>query len=237
MKEIAATRVRYGYRRIGVLLRREGHAINDKRVYRLYALQGLSRRSKAPRRRRAANPRSFRWVPTAPNEIWSMDFMHDRLADQRSYRLLNIVDIFSRECVAMEVAQSFRSEDVVRVLKTACRERGLPKAIRCDNGTEFVATPVDQWAYANKVQLDFSRPGTPTDNAFIESFNGGVRSEFLNPSYFETLDEARRAARIWRIEYNEFRPHSMLANKTPNEYARSVESNPTGRFSTVPPGS
>ncbi|MGC8485984.1 MAG: DDE-type integrase/transposase/recombinase [Candidatus Baltobacteraceae bacterium] len=167
------------------------------------------------------------------NEIWSMGFMHDRLADKRSYRLLNIADIFSRECVATEVAQFFRSEDVVRVLKNACRERGLPKAIRCDNETAFVATPVDRWAYANRVQLDFSRPGTPTDHAFIESSNGGVRLEFLNSSYFETLDEARRAARILRIAYNEFRTHSMLANKTSNEYARSVESNPMCRFYTV----
>lgn len=133
----------------------------------------------------------------------------------------------------MKVAQSFHPEDIGRVLKSACRERGLPKAIRCDNRTEFVATPVDQWAHANQMQLDFSRPDTPTDNAFVESFNGRFRREFLNPAYFETLDEARRAARIWRIEYNEFRPHSMLANKTPNEYARSVESNPTRRFSTV----
>ena len=236
IKSFAATRVRYGYRRIGVLLRREGHAINDKRVYRLYAAEGLTLRAKTPKRRRAPNPRSQRSVPTSVNQTWSMDFMHDRLADSRAYRLFNIVDIYSRECVALEVAQHFKSEDVVKVLQRVCRERGVPKSIRCDNGTEFVAVPMDQWAYANKVQLDFSRPGTPTDNAFIESFNGGVRRELLNPSYFETLDEVRRAARIWQIEYNEFRPHSMLANKTPNEYAQSAKSDPSSRISTVGTG-
>jgi putative transposase len=232
IKEIAAARVRYGYRRIGVLLRREGFAINDKRVYRLYALEGLSLRAKLPHRRRAATPRSQRIVPEAINHVWSMDFMHDRLADNRPYRLLTIVDIFSRECVSLEVAPRFCSDDVVNVLKRACRERGTPKMIRCDNGTEFVAKPLDQWAFWNKIALDFSRPGKPTDNAFIESFNGGVRRELLNPSYFETIEAARQAARIWRIEYNEFRPHSMLANKTPKEFAESIQNDQRSRFST-----
>ncbi len=215
IKAIAAERVRYGYRRIGVLLRREGFKVNDKRVYRLYALDGLSLRAKLPHRRRAALPRSQRHVAERINEIWSMDFMHDRLADGRSYRLLTVVDIYSRECVALEVAPRFCSEDVVAALTRAVRERGAPNIIRCDNGTEFVARPLDQWAFWNTIALDFSRPGKPTDNAFIESFNGGVRRELLNPSYFETIEQARKAARIWREEYNDFRPHSMLANKTP----------------------
>jgi len=232
IKDIAAARVRYGYRRIGVLLRREGFKVNDKRVYRLYALEGLSLRAKLLYRRRAATPRSQRVVPEAINHVWSMDFMHDRLADNRAYRLLTIVDIYSRECVALEVAPRFCSDDVVNVLKRVCRERGLPKMIRCDNGTEFVAKPLDQWAFWNKVVLDFSRPGKPTDNAFIESFNGGVRRELLNPSYFETLDQARKAARIWRNEYNEFRPHSMLANKTPKEFAAAARNQPVSRFLT-----
>ena len=110
-----------------------------------------------------------------------MDFMHDRLADQRKIRLLTVVDLYTRECVALEVAAGFRSEDVVRVLAGACRDRDTPTSIRCDNGTEFVALALDQWAFWNQVELDFSRPGTPTDNAFAESFNGRVRAEFLNP--------------------------------------------------------
>lgn len=158
--------------------------------------------------------------------------MHDRLADNRPYRLLTIVDIYSRECVALEVAWRFCSEDVVAVLQRVCRDRGTPKILRCDNGTEFVAKPLDQWAFWNKIILDFSRPGKPTDNAFIESFNGGVRRELLNPSYFETIDQARRAARVWREEYNAFRPHSMLANKTPKEFAAAARNDLRSRFST-----
>jgi putative transposase len=232
IKAIAVARVRYGYRRIGVLLRREGFAVNDKRVYRLYAAEGLSLRAKLPHRRRAAIPRSQRFVPEAVNEVWSMDFMHDRLADNRPYRLLTIVDIYSRECVALEAAPRFCSDDVVAVLQRACRERGSPKFLRCDNGTEFVAKPLDQWAFWNKIGLDFSRPGKPTDNAFIESFNGGVRRELLNPSYFETIDQARTAARVWRDEYNEVRPHSMLANKTPKEFAAAARNYSRSRSSS-----
>ncbi|MGH7661287.1 MAG: IS3 family transposase [Vulcanimicrobiaceae bacterium] len=231
IKEIAAARVRYGYRRISVLLRREGFAINDKRVYRLYALEGLSLRAKMPHRRRAATPRSERFVPQMVDELWAMDFMHDRLSDGRSYRLLTVLDVYSRECVALEVAPRFCSNDVVKVLQRVSRERAAPKMLRCDNGAEFVAQPMDQWAFWNKVTLDFSRPGKPTDNAFIESFNGGVRRELLNPSYFETIEDVRRAARIWRQEYNIFRPHSMLANKTPKEFADAARSQSTSRFS------
>ena len=223
MKAIAAARVRYGYRRIHVLLRREGYAVNQKRVRRLYAAEGLSLRPKTPRRRRAAVVRSPRIHPTRPNEVWAMDFMHDRLADGRKVRVLTIVDIFSRECVALEVAFSFRSQDVVRVLQRVCRERSFPKVIRCDNGTEFVATALDQWCFWNHVQLDFSRPGRPIDNAYAESFNGRVRAEFLNPSYFESLSGARRAAGIWRHDYNEIRPHSTLGNRTPKEFAEQAQ--------------
>ncbi len=222
IKEIASVRIRYGYPRIHVLLRREGFEVNRKRVYRLYALQGLNLRSKMPHRKRAAVPRAERILATKPNEIWAMDFMHDRLADGTKIRLLTIVDLYSRECVAVSVDRSFRSPDVVRVLAHACKQRAKPKSIRCDNGTEFVAQPVDQWAFWNNVKIDFSRPGKPTDNAFCESFNGRVRAEFLNSSYFETLAQARRSAGIWRHEYNEFRPHSTLGDLTPAAYARKA---------------
>ena len=151
-----------------------------------------------------------------------MDFMHERLADGSKIRLLTIVDLYSRECVALQVDRSFRSPDVVRVLTHVCKHRGKPASIRYDNCSEFVAQPIDQWAFWNDVKLDFSRPGKPTDNAFCESFNGRVRAEFLNPSYFETLAQAKGAAGIWRQEYNEFRPHSMLGNVTPAAYARAA---------------
>ena len=133
IKEIASARVRYGYRRIGVLLRRDGLHVNDKRVFRLYRLEGLSLRAKMPHRRRAAVARSARVVAEKRNQIWSMDFMHDRLADGRAYRLLTIVDIFTRECVALDVAPRFCSDDVAKVLKRVCTERGTPEMIRCDN--------------------------------------------------------------------------------------------------------
>jgi len=222
IKAIATVRVRYGYRRIHVFLRREGLTVNHKRVYRLYAAEGLNLRSKTPRRRRAVVARSHRVVPVRPDQVWAMDFMFDRLADRRKVRILTIVDLFSRECVALEFDYSFTSDDVVRVLSSVRRERSFPQIIRCDNGTEFVAEALDKWAFWNGVTLDFSRPGKPIDNAFCESFNGRVRAEFLNPSYFETLAQARRAARIWRHDYNEIRPHSMLGNRTPKEAAMAA---------------
>lgn len=160
IESIAAVRVRYVYRRIHVFLRREGFAVNHKRVYRLYAAEGLNLRAKAShRRRRSANVRMRSHQPMAANDDWAMDFMFDRLADRRKIRLLTIFDLFTRECVALVPAFNFKSEDVVAVLERVCRERSMPKAIRCDTGTEFVAEALDKWAFWNKVVLDFSRPG------------------------------------------------------------------------------
>ena len=226
IKELAAARVRYGHRRITVLLRREGWNVNHKRVLRLYRLEGLSLRAKAPkRRRRSCMQRRVRIAATAPNHVWSMDFMHDRLVDERRrpFRLLTIVDIFTRECLALRVARGFKAQDVVETLSRLVLARGAPLAIRCDQGTEFTAEALDQWAYNNRIELDFSRPGKPTDNAFIESFNASVRKELLNTSWFDTLETARRAAHAWRREYNEVRPHRSLANKTPKAFADAAK--------------
>jgi putative transposase len=225
IKEIAAVRVRYGYRRIHVFLEREGWHVNPKRVARLYRLEGLSLRAKAPKRRRRSAAQRVRLAPAGPNQVWSMDFMHDRLmGDQRRpFRLLTIVDIFTRECLALEVAPGFNALKVVNVLSKIVSERGAPTAIRCDQGTEFTAEALDQWAYNNHIELDFSRPGKPTDNAFIESFNASVRKELLNTSWFDTLEAARRSARSWRRDYNEIRPHRSLANKTPKAFAESAK--------------
>lgn len=219
INEIAATRVRYGYPRIHVLLRREGWVVNRKRVYRIYREEGLSMRLKTPRRRRAVVLRD-RVAADAVNQTWSMDFMADNLADGRKIRLLTIVDNFSRECLALDVAWGFKGTDVAQTLTRIVRDRGKPRFIRCDNGPEFVSKALDQWAYWNKVELDFSRPGKPTDNAFIESFNGRVRQELLNASWFESLERAREMTAAWRAEYNLHRPHRALGNLTPNEYAR-----------------
>jgi len=181
IKEIAAARVRYGYRRISVLLRREGFAVNDKRVYRLYAAQGLSLRAKMPHRRRAVTPRSLRVIPVAINQVWSMDFMHDRLADSRAFRLLTIVDIYSRECVALEVAPRFCSDDVVDILKRACRERGVPSALRCDNGTELSPSPLISGPFGTRLRSIFHDPAsrliTPSSNLSTAAFaeNSSIR--------------------------------------------------------------
>lgn len=225
IKALASARVRYGYRRIHVLLRREGWKVNPKRVARLYRLEGLSLRAKAPKRRRRSAAQRIRTAATQPNQVWSMDFMHDRLMSdgRRAFRLLTIVDIFTRECLALEVAAGFRARDVVSVLTRLVAQRGTPIAIRCDQGTEFTAEALDQWAYNHRIELDFSRPGKPTDNAFAEAFNASVRKELLNTSWFDTLDSARRAVRSWRREYNEIRPHRSLANETPQAFAAAAK--------------
>jgi putative transposase len=217
IKEIAATRVRYGYRRIHVLLRREGWPVNAKRVYRLYRELGLQLRNKTPKRRVRAKLRNDRCSATRSNETWAMDFVHDQLATGRKLRVLTILDIFSRFSPALEPRFNFSGADVVRVLEEVCKEVGFPAAIRVDQGSEFVSRDLDLWAYQRGVTLDFSRPGKPTDNAFIESFNGKFRAECLNAHWFMTLDDARRKCEAWRRDYNEERPHSAIGNKVPIE--------------------
>lgn len=215
IKEIAETRVRYGYRRIHVLLRREGWPINAKRVYRLYHEMGLQLRNKTPKRRVKAKLRDDRKDATAVNETWAMDFVHDQLVTGRKLRVLTIVDTFSRFSPVIDPRFSYRGEDVVRTLDQACKLFGYPKSIRVDQGSEFISRDLDLWAYQNDVVLDFSRPGKPTDNAFIESFNGKFRAECLNAHWFVTLDDARQKVEEWRRDYNEVRPHSAIGYNTP----------------------
>jgi putative transposase len=223
IKAIAEVRIRYGQRRIHILLRREGWHVNIKRVARLYREEGLAIRTKTPRRRRAAVIRETPAQPTAINQSWAMDFMHDVLADGTKIRLLTIVDIFSRESVALEADFGFKAPQVVDVLRRVSAERGKPQRIRCDNGPEFVSLHLDQWAHWNGVQLDFSRPGRPSDNGFCESFNNRVRQELLNPTWFRSLDDARRHAAEWRRDYNANHPHSSLDNLSPDEFARRAK--------------
>ena len=221
IKDIAAARVRYGHPRIHIMLRREGWLVNRKRVYRIYREEGLSMRLKPPRRRKSAAVRSERPIADTVNHTWSMDFMADNLADGRKIRLLTIVDNYSREWLALDVAVGFKGTDVAQALTRIIGERGRPRKIRCDNGPEFVSKALDQWAYWNKVELDFSRPGKPTDNAFIESFNGRVRQELLNASWFETLEQAREMTSAWKAEYNDHRPHRSLGNRSPRDFVRA----------------
>ncbi len=223
IREIATTRVRFGYRRIHVLLRREGWLANVKRVARIYREEGLSMRVKAPKRRRAALIREEPITLTAPNQSWSMDFMHDLLADGTKIRLLIVVDNFSRENLALEAAYGFKSPQVVDVLRRLVSERGSPHRIHCDNGPEFISLHLDQWAHWTKVKLAFSRPGRPSDNAFCESFNNRVRQELLNPNWFRSLADAQHQAAAWRRDYNANHPYSSLGNLSPDEFARRAK--------------
>ena len=218
IREIAEVRVSYGYRRIQVLLRREGWRVNHKRTYRLYREDGLSLRKKRPKRRRMAIARQPRTAATRPNERWSMDFMADALANGQKLRVLTVVDAYTRECVVLEAAAHFRGQDVAAILSRIAGTRGLPQTISVDNGTEFTSRVFDHWAYTNHVQLDFSRPGKPTDNATIESFNASVRRECLSQHYFSTLAEAQVVLGIYRDDFNKQRPHSSLGQKTPAEF-------------------
>ena len=217
LKDMAGTRVRYGYRRLHVLLMREGWQINHKRVYRLYKQEGLSLRLKT-KKKRVSEARVPRPAPNGPNQCWSMDFVADRLSDGRQFRLLTLVDNFSRVSPAIEVDFSLNGKRVVEVMERLKMTFGLPKTIKVDNGSEFISKVVDEWAHHNKVVLDFSRPGKPTDNAFIESFNGRLRQECLNQNWFTSLDDARQIVEAWREDYNELRPHSSLDHRTPSEF-------------------
>jgi len=221
LRVLAARRPRFGYRRLGILLRREGWQVNDKRVYRIYCEERLAVRRKG-RKKLAAGCRIVLPAPTRPNERWSMDFMGDTLATGRTFRVLNIVDDGSRECLAIEVDHGLSGERVCRVLDRVAESRPLPKVIVVDNGPEFTSRALDAWAHAHGVQLHFIRPGKPVDNAFVESFNGKFRDECLNEHWFQDLEDARTKIGAWRCDYNEVRPHSALGNRTPIEYVTAV---------------
>jgi len=219
IREIAQARIRYGYRKIRVLLNREGWKVGKKLVYRLHREEGLTLRQKPRRGQRAATLRRERFQATAPNQAWSLDFVADQLADGRRFRALTAMEVHTRECLAIEVGQSLKGENVVQVLNRICVMRGAPKMLFCDNGTEFTSQAMDLWGYRAGVRIDFSRPGKPTDNAYVESFNGTFRAECLNALWFTTLVEAKQVIEAWRREYNESRPHRALGERTPNEFA------------------
>jgi putative transposase len=216
---LAAERPRFGYRRLHVLLGREGIVANHKRVWRLYRQEGLAVRRK--RRKRAAQQRRVLLAPaTELNERWSMDFVGDSLADGRTFRAFTLVDDFSREAPAIVVDHSLPGERIVRELDAVVAERGAPGMIVIDNGPEFAGKALDAWAYQRGVKLHFIRPGKPTENAYIESFNGKFRDECLNEHWFVSLDHAREVIEAWRIDYNDVRPHSAIGNLAPAEFAR-----------------
>lgn len=227
IKEIAVSRVRYGQDRIFMLLRREGWPDNHKRVRRIYREEGLNLRNKRPHRSKAAAHRVERPQISNLDQCWSMDFVHDQLFNSRKLRALTIVDNFSRYCYAIEVKTSFKGINVAEVMEALKMKYGVtPKRIQVDNGSEFTSKDFDRWAQTNNVTLDFSRPGKPTDNPFIESFNGSFRDECLNTSWFLSMDDAIEKIETWRIEYNGFRPHSSLNGKTPDEVMKQHQTMP-----------
>jgi len=211
--------VRYGYRRLTVLLRREGWHVNAKRIYRLYREEELIVRTKQRRKMARRRPISS-GVASRPNQCWSMDFVSDKLGDGRSFRILTVVDQFTRECVGLEADRSMSGMKVAQALQRAKLERGsLPESITVDNGSEFCSRALESWAMSNAVRLCFIRPGRPVENGFIESFNGRLRDECLNVEWFSSLEDARRKLRKFREHYNHERPHSALADRTPSAFA------------------
>ena len=217
LKELGARYRRFGAWKFHKILKREGLAVNHKRVERIYRQEGLSLRVKKRKKLKAVTrvplPR-----PVRANQQWSMDFIHDKLWEGRKFRSLSIVDTFTHECLTLEVDTSLGGERVKRVLERLASQRGLPEAITVDNGPEFISQVMDEWAYRCGVKLDFIRPGKPTDNPFVESFHDKFRGECLNAHYFSTLFEARGIIEGWRIEFNTFRPHRSLKGLTPEEF-------------------
>jgi putative transposase len=232
LKAIAEQRPRWGWRRLLIMAHREKIDVGEFRFRRIYRSLGLQVRVR--RKRKVRYVRGNAVLPvTAPNERWSIDFMHDRLVAGRSIRAMNVVDDFTRECPALEIRFSFGSLDVTRVLEGLIFERGAPKAIRFDNGSEFTSRLMLKWAAERQIELQFIEPGKPTQNAKIESLNGRIRDELLNTKTFVSIFEARRAAAEWQCDYNEVRPHSALGYRTPREFANAFKTTQPLQFSAA----
>jgi putative transposase len=217
LRALAGERRRFGYRRLYVLLRREGFLVNRKRIYRLYTQDGLTVRRRK-RRRRMPRGVSRLPAPTRVNERWSLDFVLDVLDDGRRFRLLTVVDDFTRSCLAIDVDTSIGGRRVAQVLQRLIETRGTPARLVTDNGPEFISRALDAWAYAHGIDLHFIEPGKPNQNAYIESFNGRLRDECLNEHWFFSLGQARETIETWRLDYNAVRPHSALGNVPPEEF-------------------
>ena len=218
--EVAKQKPRYGYRRLGVLLERRGWKMNHKRLYRLYREEHLAvRRLKRKHVVRTAPPIS---ELSNVNQEWAMDFVMDSLASGRGFRALTVVDGYTRECLAIEVDSCLSGQRVTRVLEWAIAQRGKPAAIRCDNGPEFTSRHFLSWCEEQTIQLVHIQPGKPMQNGRVESFNGRLRDECLNASWFMTLADAKQKIATWREEYNTDRPHSALDYRSPREFAAAL---------------
>ena len=218
---VARQKPRYGYRRLHALLSRRGFAVSAQRVYRLYRAEGLMvRRLRRKRLSRVAVASNLK----RSNQEWALDFVSDALATGRGIRALTVVDAFTRENLSLEVDTSLSSRRVTRALEAVIQRRGIPEAIRCDNGPELTSRHFLSWCEERKIQLIHIQPGRPMQNGHIESFNGRLRDECLNANWFHNLADARAKIRAWRDEYNSERPHSSLGYRTPNEFAECLKS-------------
>ena len=224
MREFSKQYPRYGHRRLHSLLLKEGHRANHKKTARLYyKVLKFQLRRKKRMKRLGSKDKPLHCHPVMPNEVWAMDFVSDQLMNGRRIRGLTVIDTFSRFCHGVELDTSITGNAVVRVLNRQCSLTGYPRAITVDNGPEFTSKAVRNWASKHRVELCYSRPGKPTDNAFIESFNGKFRDEFLNANCFTSLSSARRLADTWKEEYNCYRPHSALGMMSPSEFLKNQQ--------------
>jgi putative transposase len=219
LRELAAIRRRFGYRRLHVLLTREGLAMNHKKLRRLYREERLQVRRRGGRKR-ALGTRAPMVLPQGPNQRWSLDFLSDQLSDSRRFRILAVVDDFTRECLALVADTSLSGARVARELDLIVAMRGSSAVIVSDNGTELTSMAILRWTQERQIGWHYIAPGKPTQNAFIESFNGRLRDELLNETLFRSLDHAREALAEWRDDHNNFRPHSALGNVAPAIYAK-----------------
>ena len=219
---LAAVRRRWGYRRLAILIWREGLRVNLKRIYRVYRAAGLTVRRRKKKLRTVARPVQPALVPTARNDWWAMDFLRDALALGRAFRVFTLEDLYSREALALTIDFSLPALRVIRILEAVAAGRSYPTYLRVDNGPEFISHALDAWAYQHRVQLVFIDPGKPVQNAHVESFNGKVRDEFLNEHWFTSIHEAQVLAEAFRVDFNTVRPHSSLKYLTPAEFVRSL---------------
>ena len=222
IKRVARERRRFGYRRINVMLQREGIHMNHKKLRRIYVEEKLQVRRRGGRKR-ALGTRRPMGMPDGPNQRWSLDFVSDAFTDGRRFRILTVVDDFTKENVALVPDTSISGLRVTRELDQAIAERGQPKTIVSDNGTEFNSMAILKWVQDNGIDWHYIQPGKPTQNAFIESFNGRLRDECLNETLFSSLTDAREELEKWRDDYNYHRPHSSIGNLTPSEFVEKIK--------------
>ena len=232
LTKLAHERPRFGYRRLGVLLEREGEHVNHKRVFRVYRECGLS--VKRNRRKKLLRTGISQPVLTGPNQEWSLDFVHDAIATGRGVRVLSVVDNFTRECLALETDTSFASQRVTRILEGVIGSRGAPKALRMDNGPELTSRHFLTWCMERKIAMNHIEPGKPMQNGHVESFNGRFREECLNANWFRNLFDARTKIAGWQADYNTARPHSSLGYRTPSEFANQWQ-RPSSSAHSIPP--